>query len=1058
MEKNGVQKRFSILDVPLLAKIALNWELICWATIILVAVVTRFWDLGSRAQHHDESMHSFYSWELYRGKGFVHNPLLHGPLLFHANALIYFLFGASDYTSRVAPAIFGVGIVVAPFFLRKWLGRYGTLIAAAMLTISPGFLYFSRFIRMDIFAAGFEIMMFIAIIKYLDERKNLYLYLLAAGLALAFSTKEISYITTFIFGTFLALLLLWEWLRDRKFPRNLPSFDLVIVIGSLSAPLFFSAVIIKVIGLWDPLDYTNYGQQSFLVFMAVLGAFAALGLWWNWRRWIVAAGIFWAIYILLHTTLLTNMGGLLTGPIGALGYWLAQQGVERGGQPWFYYLVLTPLYEFLPLLLALMGMGYLSFKKVRSQSPRVERRAENGEKKATVPPGDIFWIFLSYWVLAAFIIYSWAGEKMPWLIVHLALPIILLAARFFGQVLETTDWQELRRQQGYYLVILLPPTGLVLLAFLSASLGVVGILSRGLAAPGFNLGELNTLTRWLVTLLISGVLIYLTVLVVRRLKRPSIARMFLFVAVIVLTVLTIRYAWMATYIHGDVAKDMLVYTQTTPDVTMVAEEIERLSERLAGGKEMKVAFDEFTSWPFWWYLRDYPNKAFFGKEPVGPLDAPVVLVGLDNEAAARPYLTDYIRQQYRLRWWFPEDYRNLAHCTIVRDLLDQEKRQSAINFVLNRETDEPNLTTCTIVENLRDPAKRQSAMNFLLYRDLENPLGSSDFAFYLRKDVAAQIWESSAVPIAPQVEITSEYVDAYRELVSTVNWGTLGTLEGQFNFPKGVAVDSEGDIYVADSQNHRIQKFGNDGRFITAWGSAGAAPGQFTEPWGIAVDGEDNVYVADTWNHRIQKFTNEGEFITYWGVNQDTGGELLEPLGAFYGPRDVAVDAEGNLYVTDTGNKRVQKFDSEGNPLGQWGGAGTEPGQFLEPVGIAVDQEGNIYVADTWNQRIQKFDEDFQFIAQWPLQAWTGGSIVNKPYLAVDGTGNVYATDPEGYRVLVFDNEGTLLAIFGKYGTDAASFDLPTGIAVDEEGNVYIADSNNHRLLEFAPFELVPGY
>jgi sugar lactone lactonase YvrE len=490
----------------------------------------------------------------------------------------------------------------------------------------------------------------------------------------------------------------------------------------------------------------------------------------------------------------------------------------------------------------------------------------------------------------------------------------------------------------------------------------------------------------------------------------------------------------------------------------VAEEIERLSERLAGGKEMKVAFDEFTSWPMWWYLRDYPNKSFFGKEPMGPLDAPVVLVGLDNESAARPYLTDYIRQQYRLRWWFPEDYRSLGECTIVRDLFDPTKRQGAIDFLLGRTTAEPSLTRCTIIENLRNPEARQSAINFILYRDLENPLGSSDFAFYLRKDVASQIWESSAVPIAPQAAISDEYTEAYRELVSTVSWGTLGALEGQFNFPKGLGIDSEGNIYVADSQNHRIQKFGSDGRFLTAWGSPGEAPGQFNEPWGIAVDDEDNVYVADTWNHRIQKFTSEGEFITYWGAFQDTGGQLLEPLGTFYGPRDIAIDGEGNLYVVDTGNKRVQKLDPEGNPLGQWGGGGPEPGQFLEPVGIAIDEEDNIYVADTWNQRIQKFDEDLQPLAQWSVEAWMGTSVANKPYLAVDAKGHVYITDPEGYRVLVFDGEGKLLAIFGKYGTDSASFDLPTGVALDNEGNVYVTDSNNHRVMKFAPLERIPGY
>jgi uncharacterized protein (TIGR03663 family) len=1014
MERNAPQQRFSILDRPLFAKITINWQLVCWVAIIVVAVATRFWDLGSRAQHHDESMHAFYSWELYRGKGFVHNPLLHGPFLFEATAFIYFLFGASDYTSRIVPAILGVGIVIAPYFLRRWLGRFGALASAAMFAISPGFLYYSRFIRMDVPSAAFELMIFIAITLYLLSRRHVYLYVLAAGLALVFSTKEIAFITTFIFGTFLALVFIWEWLQGREFPPDLASFDLVVLIGSLCAPLYLSALVIKVSGLWDPLDYMNYGQHDLLVFLAMVAAFAALGLWWNWRRWLTAAGIFYAIYVLLHTTLLTSMGGMLTGPIGALGYWLAQQGVQRGGQPPFYYLILIPLYEFMPLLLALMGMGYLSFKIARKGS------RERGEE-ALLPRQDLFWVFLSFWFLVALVIYSWAGEKMPWLIVHLTLPLILLAGRFMGDVLEGNDWQEFVHRRAYCLLLLAPTAGLVLLAFLSSSLGVFDILSRGLPAPGFNLGELNVLMSWLVSLIILGALSYVIFLVADRLRRVSIARTLLLAGVLVLTALTIRYAWIATYIHGDIAEDMLIYTQTTPDVTMVVDEIEQLSERLVGGKEMKVAFDEFTSWPFWWYLREYPNVVFFGKEPVGPLDAPVVLVGLDNESATRPYLTDYIRQEYKLRWWFPEDYRNLS--------------------------------LGTIVANLRNPETRQSAINFILYRELENPLGSSDFAFYLRRDVAAQIWESSAVPIAPQVALSEEYREAQREAVSLLSWGGPGTEVGQFNFPKGLAVDSRANVYVADSQNNRVQKFDSEGRFISAWGSLGTEPGQFTEPWGIAVDGEDNVYVADTWNHRIQKFTDGGQLLTYWGVYTDTLGQLTEPQGAFYGPRDIAVDGEGNLFVADTGNKRIQKFDPNGEPLGQWGGEGSLPGQFLEPVGIAIDEQDNVYVADTWNQRIQVFDRGFLPLAQWPLQAWFGESLLNKPYLAVDTTGRVYATDPEGHRVFVFDQAGALVAIFGKYGTDAASFDLPTGIALDQQGNVYVADSGNHRIMKFPPVE-----
>jgi uncharacterized protein (TIGR03663 family) len=1042
-----MEKRFSILDQPLLARVALNWELVCWVAIILVAVATRFWDLGSRAQHHDESMHAFYSWELYRGRGYIHNPLLHGPLVFHATALTYFLFGASDYTSRVAPAIFGLGVVIAPYFLRKWLGRYGALAAGAMFAISPAFLYYSRFIRMDIFAAAFEILLFIGVVKYLDERRDRYLFLTAGTLALLFSTKEVSYITTFIFGTFLLLLLAWEWLPTHKFPPDLASFDLFILIGSLCAPLYFTALIIKVWGVWDPLDYANYGQYDLIVLLVVTGIFAALGLAWNRRRWLISAGIFWAIYVLLHTTLLTNMGGLLTGPIGALGYWLVQQEVKRGGQPWFYYMILIPLYEFLPLLLGLLGMGYLARREVREARQPIE-------KSASPPLRSIFWIFLSYWFVIGLLIYSWAGEKMPWLVIHLTLPLTLLGALFLGDVLQRTDWDEFFRGKAYYLLVLVPTTGLVLLAFLSSALGVMRIVAQGLPAPGFDLGQLNTLMRFLVGLVLSGLLVYVTYLVARRLSRNSVARTLLFTTTIVLLVLTVRYAWIANYIHGDIAKDMLIYTQTTPDVTMLMEEVEQLSKRLAGGKDMRVAFDDFTSWPLWWYLRDYPNKVFFGKEPMAQLDAPVVFVGLENEAAVKPYLTDYIREQYRLRWWFPEDYRSLGNCSAIEDLLHSETRQQAINFFLGRDPASWGDAGCTIIEDLRNPEDRQSAVDFLLYRDLKEPLGSSDFAFYMRRDVAAEIWQSSAISVPEQVEEASEYADVYRELQSIATWGRQGTLEGALNFPKDLAVDAQGNVYVVDSQNNRIQKFDSDGNLVTAWGSFGEGPGQFSEPWGIGVDGEGHVYVADTWNHRVQMFTSEGELVTYWGVFQDTGGELAEPQGTFYGPRDVAVDSEGNVYVTDTGNKRIQKFDAEGNPLGQWGGAGSDAGQFQEPVGIAVEDEGQIYVADTWNQRIQVFDQEFQFVRQWRVDGWAGESLMNKPYLALDGQGRIYATDPEASRVLVYSQEGQLLAVFGKYGTDSASFDLPTGIGIDQDGLIYVSDSNNQRIMKFAPLDL----
>ncbi len=997
-----MDEKRSLLDKPLLARLTLNWEMAFYGLILIVALVSRFWDLGSRAQHHDESMHAFYSWNLVRGQGYSHNPLLHGPFLFHATALVYFLFGTSDYTSRVMPAILGVALVFTPYFLRRWLGRYGALATSAMLAISPGFLYFSRFVRHDIFAAFWAMLLFVAIIRYLDGRKDLYLYLACAALALLFSTKEVAFITAFIFGAFLFGLLVWQlWQRQERDPRGLVSYDLVMVLGTLCLPLI-SALVIRLLG-WNPLDYTAAGvRRSAPVVLIILGVSALVGLFWDKRRWPIAATVYYAIFFLLHTTFLTNMLGIATGLVGSLGYWLAQQGVKRGGQPWYYYLILISLYEFLPLFLALLGGAryLLGF----------EKRVAKSEEDPSFSVDSLFAPFLIYWTGMAFLIYSWAGEKMPWLILHLALPIILLAGHSLGEVIEGTDWHALREGGGWRLALFLPIMVLAAAVFFS-SFPHVGLTT---------LAELNIAMRWLGALVTLAFLVVWAFLSARRLGFARAIEVALFTLSVILAVLTVRYAILASYIHGDIAKEMLIYTQTTPDVTMITREIESLSERLVGGKEMEVAFDDFTSWPFNWYLRDYPNRRFIvdGKGVSEPFQAPVVLVGLENEPQLRPYLVDYIRQQYRLRWWFPENYRGV--------------------------------TWQGIRAGLGDPDLRCRVWRFLLYRELEKPLGSSDFAFYLRRDVASRLWRSSVVPITPPDE---EYAEKGIEMTALDIWGGPGVL----SYPKDIAFDGEGNLYVVDSGNNRIQVFAPDGRLIDSWGEEGDGPGEFNEPWGVAIDGQGYIYVADTWNHRLQKFDSQGRYLDQWGGFADTEGRAEGMTGLFYGPRDIAVGREGDLYVVDTGNKRIQKFDPQGGFLGQWGGDGSGPGEFREPVGIAIDEEGEIYVADTWNRRFQQFDPDFNLLAQWPVEGWVSESVVNKPYLVADTAGNLYATDPEGFRVMVFDGQGQLLAFFGRYGTDNSSFNLPTGIAVDREGYIYVSDSSNHRIVKFGPLPPVPS-
>ena len=186
-----------------------------------------------------------------------------------------------------------------------------------------------------------------------------------------------------------------------------------------------------------------------------------------------------------------------------------------------------------------------------------------------------------------------------------------------------------------------------------------------------------------------------------------------------------------------------------------------------------------------------------------------------------------------------------------------------------------------------------------------------------------------------------------------------------FDWLSAIAVDMRGNVYVAGqatSLTTKIQKFSSDGKFIIKWGSSGNGDGEFWHPQGIAVDGSGNVYVADTFNHRIQKLSSNGEFITKWGSGSFGSGD-----GLVLDPHGIAVDGTGNVYVADTYNHRIQKFSSDGTFITKWGSGsfGSGDGEFSLPEGIAVDGSGNVYVADTGNNRIQKFSSDGTFITKW---------------------------------------------------------------------------------------------
>src|SRR5262249_35632843 len=325
--------------------------------------------------------------------------------------------------------------------------------------------------------------------------------------------------------------------------------------------------------------------------------------------------------------------------------------------------------------------------------------------------------------------------------------------------------------------------------------------------------------------------------------------------------------------------------------------------------------------------------------------------------------------------------------------------------------------------------------------------------FYVRKDIAAQVWDfgTGAVKVAGLPEDPFNKL-ACDECVASSTFSSQGGADGQVNHPRDMDIGPDGNLYVADSQNARIVVFDADGTFVKKFGVPGSvdqqAPGgAFREPWGVAVGKDGAIYVADTWNHRVQVFTRQGEFVRMWGEFEQVAPGASGKDKSFWGPRDIAVDALNNLYVADTGNKRIRVYDMQGN----WQydiGPGDTKVQLNEPVGLAIDNEtGDLYIADTWNKRVQVYNSRTrQFTRSWSVPAWGPTTESgNRPYLALDKNRRyVFVTDPDGGRIMVFDTKGTPIMTFGKQS------DVLGGIAISKSGQVFVADANNGVVSRYA--------
>ncbi len=1313
-----------------------DWEAVGWLVVIALAVVSRLVFLGERAMSHDESLHTFYSWQLAVGKGYRHDPMMHGPILYHWTALMYLLFGVSDFTARLFGALSGIALVATPLLLRKWLGRFGALAAGVLLLLSPSIMMYSRYIRHDISIELATVLMLIGFIRYLDDRRPRWIITAFVGAAIGITSAEMSYITGFVLVAFIGLALWVEWagagdgargpwgvrlgiaavlvaaafgvrrLADVASLTSMPAAALAAVgvalaialaaVGWLLAraagaagsdrgatavagdpgwltPVKLGLALLAVGALLrlplDPSAAANSAQWylgkvgvSLMVagvpFVAVgavaafvplpaaadrlaqlvVGAVAALtyilfaegfvshgvttafdaayyawsiagvlalavaAVWlllqlprrrvwallavvgwallafdlavqyggaadrfagWQstsaivgglllavgaavmafdlagraaeapaaWRRWLgaawpnaigiglgivafalavrgqgdvshltkiaeplaVASGIVLALaigaamlapgarpergvlrqlnavpyegvviagvaFIVLYLALFTTWfqeTDLANGFARSLKYWWSQHDVQRGGQPWYFYiLVIGPLYEWLPMALSAVALGLYA----RRPALRFGRGNDSGDDGAPSPAAWAFVPMIVVWMLGVWWIFSWAGEKMPWLITHMAVPMILLAARAvadLGAQVDLAAW----RAKGWQVTSLTIAALALLAGLVARSTSLAAAEAARPAWVGWAVAAV------LVVALLSGVR------AVGGELAPAARRhaLGLGVGMFALAV-SGGYALLANFKNSELGTEYLVYAHGTPEDKDVYELLQRM-DQARPDQPLKVGFDNEVSWPFTWYFRNIcpprarglaadlacllgqgcpdptacsdwrvdPKYLADGKNPpvdvAGLKELDAVLVGSPNYGNFEPYLRkDFVEVEVNRMYWPNEGYKGLTWSRIRDALVVPELRANLLRIIVHREY---------VVDPLAKPLAPKSLDDWFYHAKMK---------LWVKKSTAqaleatGQDWPEwmKGVSIEPEADhsVPFEIDRAFTEADGLA-----------FNAPKDVAVAPDGSFYVVDHGNKRLVHLAADGTLVAAIDApvleysddnAGIQP----SAWGVGVGPDGAVYLADTWNNRLLVYRDDAFTERTFGTGGVPASADVD-LDKLFGPRDVAVGPGGELFLTDTGNKRIIVIGPDLTAVRSIGKEGNAAGEFSEPVSVAFDPEtGEMVVADLWNLRIQVFDRDLMPVRQWAVDGWGSKEAAHKAYVAVGPGGTVLVTDPQGARVWIYDRQGAVLGTLD-LENDPTGLLQPIGIAVAPDGSIYVASSEKNIVTRY---------
>jgi uncharacterized protein (TIGR03663 family) len=867
--------------------------------IAALAVISRFWALGDRPLHHDESIHAYQSWTLSRGGDWRYDPAYHGPFLYYMNALVYKIFGATDATARFAPAFFGLILIAFAIPLARWIGRRAAAAYAVFVLLTGHYLYFSRFIREDLYSLVFTLGTILAFQRFLETDRARWLLGSAACFAFAGVTKENAYMTGVLFVAYG----LWCLVRTAPAPAG-------------PGPARAAAAAAR----WT---------------IARIGPVVSAGL------------LFLVIWAAMYTAFGKYPGDWLAIP-KAVKYWMGQHAIARIPGPWWYYfpqlaaydtsIVVAAFFAFRwrdwrsdPLLRTLLLATPLlaAYVALHAWRPAIGGPAVlialgvflaafaaagwliKPPPESTLSP---FLQFIAFWAVGSLAIYAWAREKVPWLTVHPLLPLTILAGIGVARL-----WEERRRP--------LAKAGLAAVAALLA------VNAWGAYLAAFRYGAHDVA------------------------REPGHAEMLAYVQTSKDLARSLQAVEQAKArvpagqnvitVAGEAAWPLTWYLREVP--TAWASRIEQASTPIivadwdAEGALEKQLTDKYdaTRVPIraWWFP-EVKTEAGKTRPTIGDLARLWLLHRIWSPIGSQD-ATVYVRKDLGGSGML-EPLNVEVQDTSARDYPSEavelpEGRVFGGTGAGPGQLSEPRGVATDASGNLYVADSKNSRIavfdgNGVFQRAIGSP-GEQD----------GQLKEPGGVAVGPGGEI---YVaDTWNHRVA--RFGPNGEWRGQWRDPDRAffgpraVVLSGGSLFVADTGNKRIVRFDAEGRVASSWGGAGNGPGQFVEPVGIAADAAGRVYVADTGNHRIQVFEADGKFVRQFPVYG---------WKDFYTEPYLAVGPSESVFVTDSWKGRIAHYDAAGNLQKSYAAKGLK-----SPTGIALDPLGRIFVSDRGQNRISSW-------------------------------------------------------------------------------------------------------